>query len=71
MDRINSEGIPRKDLVQTLRDQRAVTTARRIDSCLLCRRGPVNDAGLCDLCYGMLNGEALNLAERWTSGKGP
>lgn len=54
-----------------LRDRRKVMAARRIDSCLLCRRGGVNDAGLCEVCYGMLDGEELRLAGRWLSGEGP
>jgi len=71
MDRFNSEGILRHNLVQTLKDRRAVGTARRIDTCLLCRRSGVNESGLCEMCYGMLDGEEFVLAERWISGKGP
>lgn len=71
MERHNSEGILRKDLKIALRDRRQVLTARRIDSCLLCRRPRVNESGLCDVCYGMLEGEELDLACRWLSGEGP
>ena len=71
MHRLNSEGIPRDQLILALKDRRAVATARRINSCLLCRRIGVNEAGLCVVCYGMLNDEELRLAERWLRGVGP
>lgn len=54
-----------------LRDRKAVAIARRIDSCLLCRRSRVNDAGLCEVCYGMLDGAELDMATRWLRGDGP
>ena len=66
MDRLNPEGIPRKQLSFVLSQSRRVYEARRIDSCLLCRHPKVNDAGLCELCYSMLDGEELQLATRWT-----
>jgi hypothetical protein len=68
---MNSEGIPRRRLAVALKDRGQVADARRIDSCLLCRRPRVNEAGLCDVCYGMLDGEELKLATRWLSGEGP
>ncbi|MGV3616728.1 MAG: hypothetical protein ACO1SV_15480 [Fimbriimonas sp.] len=71
MERFNSEGIPRSALIYALQNRKQVADARRIDACLLCRRGRVNDAGLCDICYGLLEGEELRLAVRWTSGAGP
>lgn len=71
VERLNSEGIRRQDLMLALRDRRKVALARRIDSCLLCRRGGVNDAAICEVCYGMLDGEELRLAARWLSGEGP
>lgn len=71
MDRLNSEGIPRHTLAIALRDRKKVADARRIDACMLCRRGRVNEAGLCDVCYGMLDGEELRLAGRWLTGEGP
>jgi hypothetical protein len=60
--RLNSEGILRRDLPFALKNRRMVTDARRIDSCLLCRRPHVNEAALCDVCYAMLEGEELELA---------
>ena len=71
MERFNSEGILRNELIVTLRDRRKVADARRIDACLLCRRNRVNESGLCDFCYGTLDGEELKLAMRWLAGVGP
>ncbi|RYG38897.1 hypothetical protein EON81_02405 [bacterium] len=71
MERLNSEGIRQDELLYALKTRRTVQTARRIDSCLLCRRHYVNEAGLCDICYAQLEGEEAKLAERWLSGIGP
>ena len=71
MERLNSEGIRRQDLPLALRDRRTVQIARRINSCLLCRRIGVNESGLCEVCYGLLDGDEQRLAERWLSGIGP
>lgn len=54
-----------------MRDRRVVSEARRIDTCLLCRNSPVNEAGLCLVCYSTLDGEELKLASRWMAGIGP
>jgi hypothetical protein len=71
MDRLNGEGIPRRLLSTALKDRKQVLGARKINSCLLCRRIGVNEAGLCEVCYAMLEGEELNLAVRWLQGVGP
>ena len=72
MERLNSEGIPRHQLSYALSNRRIVMTARRIDSCLLCRRMGVNETGLCNVCYSMLeNAEEIRLAQRWMTGEGP
>lgn len=71
MDRVNSEGILQRDLAVYLRDRRHVMAARRIDTCMLCRRHKVNEAGLCDYCYGGLDGEEARLASKWLTGQGP
>jgi hypothetical protein len=71
VERLNGEGIPRRLLSQALKDRKQVLNARKINSCLLCRRIPVNECGLCDVCYGMLDGEELRLAGRWLTGEGP
>lgn len=71
MDRLNGEGILLRLLPVALQDRKQVMTARKINSCLLCRRQGVNEAGLCDVCYAMLDGEELRLALRWLSGVGP
>ena len=70
-DRINSEGIRREDLRWTLTQRRIVLTARRINSCLLCRRAGVNESGLCDVCFSLLSDEEARIAARWISGEGP
>lgn len=72
MERLNAEGIPRNQLKFALSRASIVATARRVDSCLLCRRRGVNEAGLCDLCYPLIQDtEELKLVERWMSGEGP
>ena len=70
-DRINSEGIPRHTLPWVLTQARFVRDAVRMDYCLLCRAGRVNEAGLCLNCMTYLNDEELNLVERWCRGTGP
>lgn len=70
-DRLNSEGIRRHELPWALSQRRIVLTARRINSCLLCRRAGVNEAGLCEVCFSMLSDEESRMAQRWTSGEGP
>ncbi len=71
MDRVNSQGIPRKQLLWTLSQPRHVKKAIREDACLLCRTRGVNEAALCDTCYALLDEEELKSAERWLSGVGP
>jgi len=72
IERWNSEGIARHLLAVTLRTPREVTRARRIDSCLLCRRGGVNQAGLCEICTALVQDpEELELIQRWQRGEGP
>ena len=70
-DRLNSEGIRRDELRWVLTQRRFVITARRINSCLLCRRNGVNEAGLCQVCFTLLDDEESRLANKWTSGEGP
>jgi hypothetical protein len=71
VERLNSEGIPRDHLKHALRNKRLVRDARRINSCLLCRRIGVNEAGICEVCYSLLNDEEQRLAEAWIRGGGP
>lgn len=71
VSRLNPEGIPRDQLLFVLGQPRRVREARRIDRCLLCRGARVNDAGLCELCYSMLDGDEQRLATRWTTGGAP
>jgi hypothetical protein len=69
--RYNSEGIAREDLMVALRTPKQVNMARSVNACLLCCAANVNEAGLCNVCYSLLNGEELNLACRWLAGLGP
>ena len=71
MERLNSEGILRSDLAFALGSRKIVRDARKMDSCLLCRRKNVNEAALCDVCYSMLEGDELMLALKWLTGVGP
>lgn len=70
-ERVNAEGIPRHQLKHALTDRRFVPIARRIDACLLCRDGGVNEAGLCPKCWSQLSDEELALAQRWLMGAIP
>jgi hypothetical protein len=69
--RLNEEGVRPDQLIYALKNRKTVQDARMIDTCLLCRRGHVNMAGLCEICYGALNGAELEQAVRWLSGQGP
>lgn len=71
MDRVNSEGLPRHQLAWALSRRDKVMEARQRDSCLLCRQGPVNEAGLCLMCTLLLTDEEQSLMERWRAGVGP
>ena len=71
MSRINSEGIKRDDLAWVLTERRFVIEARKLNKCLLCKKEGVLESGLCNLCYSMLDGDELLLAEKWHRGTGP
>ena len=71
MDRLNPEGVPRSHLLFTLKDLKKVMVARRFDKCLLCCRGGVNEAGLCQVCWALLDEAELKQGERWLAGVGP
>lgn len=72
VERLNSEGIPRHQLKHALSKYSTVMTARRINHCLLCRAKGVNEAGLCDICYPLIQEpEELALVQKWLSGEGP
>lgn len=69
--RINSEGIRREELVWALGQRLLVLGARKIDSCLLCRRAGVNEAAICDYCWTTLDDSELRAASKWTIGVMP
>ena len=71
MERYNSEGIRRDQLSLALKDRRLVLHARKIDGCLLCRSPKVNEAGLCSVCWVLLDESEMELARRWMTGAGP
>lgn len=70
-DRLNSEGLRRDQLKFALGQRRFVMTARRLNQCLLCKRDGVNEAGLCNVCYALIDDEETRLANRWLTGEGP
>jgi len=70
-DRLNSEGIRRDQLAWALKQRNIVSKARKINSCLLCRRIGVNEAGLCEVCFALLTDDEFKTASRWISGEGP
>jgi hypothetical protein len=72
VERRNSEGILPNQLKWTLTQPHLVLTARKMNACLMCRRTGVNEAGLCDVCYVLLDDpEEQRLATRWMTGVGP
>jgi hypothetical protein len=71
VERVNSEGIPREQLIYALTQPKMVAHARRRNGCLLCRAKGVNEAGLCASCIPFLSREELKLMERWMAGVGP
>ena len=71
MERFNSEGIPRDSLLTALRNPLTVRAARRADACLLCRRPNVNEAGICQICYSMLDGAEIVAVTRLLNGQVP
>ncbi|HEY3782706.1 MAG TPA: hypothetical protein VGL56_16610 [Fimbriimonadaceae bacterium] len=71
MERINPAAIPRAHLMFALNDRKSVQNARKFDSCLLCCRGNVNEAGLCQVCWALLSDEELKKGQRWLAGVGP
>ena len=71
MNRMNSEGVPRSDLLWALGRVEMVAKARNRDRCLLCSNGSVNEAGLCEPCVALLDDDETKLVERWRAGVGP
>jgi len=71
MDRVNAEGIRRKDLLWALRSRRIVLLARRRSECLLCRGRPVDESGLCTVCASQATEQEAELIERWRAGQEP
>ncbi len=69
--RLNPEGIPRNQLMYALGNREMVAFRRKMDSCFLCCRPDVNEAGLCRYCYSALDTPEIQAAVRWTSGVGP
>lgn len=71
MERWNSEGIPRDQLMFILRQGFAVKTAIRIQKCMLCRASGVNEAGICHMCMAFLSDEESRLVEKFMNGMEP
>lgn len=71
MERQNPEGIQRSELLYCLSNKKIVFFARETDSCMLCCRPNVNEAGLCRWCYSSLDTPEIQVAVKWMSGVGP
>jgi hypothetical protein len=71
MERWNAEAIPRNELAWALGRSDIVRTARRIDSCLLCRAPEVNEAALCPACWAILDEPEIGIAQEWMTGARP
>ncbi len=69
--RINGTGLKREDLAWALGRPDYVAQARKNNFCLLCREPHVNEAGLCKVCYSLLEDHELKLATQWLSGLRP
>jgi len=68
VERWNSEGIPRDQLMWALTQRPVIRSFRKLDSCMLCRRKGVNEAALCEACFSMLDGIEFDSAQQWLSG---
>ncbi|MCE9559907.1 MAG: hypothetical protein K8R88_13280 [Armatimonadetes bacterium] len=71
MTRWNAEGVHLKDLPYALSRVDIVSLYRNMNRCMLCMRVGVNEAGVCGVCYSMLDGEPLKAVLEWTMGKRP
>jgi hypothetical protein len=71
MERVNPEGIVREDLAWALNQRGLVFTARRMNTCLVCRRRGVDESGLCNVCTATLSEQEQDLVEKWRRGTGP
>jgi hypothetical protein len=69
--RWNPEGIRRDQLIWALTQAHIVPEYVKIDACMLCRANRVNDAGLCRMCYALLDGAEIKVAVRWMNGVAP
>lgn len=71
MRRLNSDGIDRAELLIALKSEATIKKAKDRNQCLLCRTGPVNDAGICRECYANLTEGELIAARPWVEGRAP
>jgi hypothetical protein len=71
MDRWNPQGMKRSNLAWALSKPEIVEKHRRMDSCMLCCRGGVNEAGLCEVCTALLSNQDSDTVERYRRGAGP
>jgi hypothetical protein len=69
MRRFNSEAVDRKDLVHAFFAGGPVRLSKASGLCMLCRTGPVNDAGLCEGCFANLTDEEWAAARPWIEGR--
>lgn len=71
MERWNSESIPRSHILWALKTPRIVMGALKIDKCMICQGPKVNEAGICPICWAMLDEDELRQAEKWLNGSAP
>lgn len=68
MERMNPAGIRPESLAYALSRPDIVAFYRKANSCMLCRRTGVNQAGLCDSCVAMLSSRDHDLVTRYLAG---
>lgn len=65
MERANAEGISREKFIHALETPSIVRAAVRRNMCMLCRRTPVNAAGICEVCTTQLSEAENRLVVQW------
>jgi len=68
MKRWHEEAINRSEFLMVLESAEKVAFYRRMGKCMLCMRPRVNSAGICDFCYGLLDGKELEMVLEYING---
>lgn len=69
--RWNQTGLPRDQLLWALTQRHIIQKTQNERKCLLCKEKPINEAGLCEICWALLSEKELELAGKWMRGDGP